>query len=92
MRGRRYRKALRYRFNILSSPPSPFPAPPRLTLEDGRDKIVLASFFGYIIDGLIIFGQNCRFYRILFGIPLFYDQKGYGGVVLPRSRGESLSH
>ena len=46
---------------FLSPPPPPFSAPPRLTLEDGRDKIVLTSFFGYIIDGLIIFGQNCRF-------------------------------
>ena len=46
---------------ILSPPPPPQPlrpltSPSFSTLQDGRGKIVLTSFFGYNINGIILFG------------------------------------
>ena len=45
----------------ILSPPQPQPlrpltSPSFSTLQDGRGEIVLTSFFGYNINGIILFG------------------------------------
>ena len=73
MRGRRYRKALRYRLNILSLPPPPPPHSPRPLASPSK----MAEIKSFLLLSSVILSMDLSFSARIAGFSGFYSGSHY---------------